>query len=214
MQTDAVLLCDPCQEQLQLVDWKERCPYCFTADFEVENRVCTACRENPPLLNRVAAAFDYIGPGASLIRHLKYSGKPYLAKGCAAYLAAQFLELDWPMPDVIIPVPITFTHWFERGYNQSRLLADHLGEILNKPVQEAIKRKSGEYSQAGLSKKQRLQLGSSQFSIKKDQQLQDKCLLLIDDVMTTGSTMRKCAEVLLQDCPASIYGLTVCCAIN
>jgi competence protein ComFC len=207
---DSHILCESCLSLLQLIDPAERCPHCFSAHYFRERRYCPECQRTPPLLNAIAAAFDYVGPAASLIRKLKYSEQSYLAKGCGAYLAAQFLQLEWPLPDVIIPVPISLTHLLERGYNQSLLIAKSMAEILNCPVQDALYRGSGDYSQAGLSRKQRMQLDGSLFSLKIDQQLRDKTLLVIDDVMTTGSTLRKCAEALMEECPAKIYGLAIC----
>lgn len=210
---DTHILCESCLSLLQLIVPAERCPCCFSARYSCESRHCPECQRTPPQLNAIAAAFDYVGPAATLVRKLKYSEQSYLAKGCGAYLTAQFLQLEWPMPDVIIPVPIALTHLLERGYNQSLLIAKSMSEILNCPVQEALYRGSGDYSQAGLSRKQRMELDGLLFSLKKDQQLQDKTVLLIDDVMTTGSTMRKCAEALMEECPAKIYGLAICRAI-
>ena len=73
----------------------------------------------PSQFHCIAAAFDYVGPAASLVKKLKYGNQPYLVKGMAGYLVAQFNELQWPFPDAIIPVPLSFSHWLERGYNQS-----------------------------------------------------------------------------------------------
>lgn len=211
---DSHLLCADCLSLLELIDTTDRCPHCFSLEYSPEKRLCGICKKNYPVLNGLASTFEYVGPAATLIRKLKYSDQAYLAKGCGAYMAAQFLELDWPMPDVIVPVPIAFTHLLERGYNQSELLGQSLSELLQCPVQEALKRKSGDYSQAGLNHEQRIKLEGSSITIKPNQNLQDKNILLVDDVMTSGSTMRKCAEALLSDCPASIYGLTVCCAVK
>lgn len=208
------LLCGTCLSLLELIDPKERCPRCFSPDFFPEKLLCSECIRSKPICDAIAAAFDYVGPAATLIQKLKYGDQSYLAKGCGGYLAAQFLRLGWPIPDVIVPVPISLAHWMERGFNQSLLLAQTLSGILNVPVQEALKRKSGDYSQAGLSRSQRVKLDGATVHLKKAQQLQDKCVLLIDDVMTTGSTMRKCAEAMLEECPAHIYGLAVCRAIK
>ncbi len=46
---------------------------------------------------------------------MKYSNQPYLAKGAGAYLAVQLMNLEWPMPDVIVPVPLTLVHCISRG---------------------------------------------------------------------------------------------------
>lgn len=209
--SDSHLLCGDCLGLLELIEPSERCPYCFSYCYE--QKVCSDCRKRHPIFNGLAASFDYVGPAETLVRRLKYSDQPYLAKGCGAYLSAQFLRLEWPIPDVIVPVPIALTHWLERGYNQSLLIAETFSEILERPVQDALLRKSGDYSQAGLSLAQREKLEGNTISLRKNQNLQDKIILLVDDVMTSGNTMRKCAETLLSDCPSQIYGLTFCKAI-
>lgn len=211
MDADAHLLCRHCLELMELIDPVDRCPFCFSV---TPSRMCAGCSRTPSVLQGVAAAFDYIGPAACLVRKLKYGDLSYLSQGCAGYLAAQFLRLEWPMPDLITPVPIAFTHWIERGYNQSQLLARDLGVILNCPVQETLVRKSGDYSQAGLTRKQRMALDGTCIQLKGKQECKDKNILLIDDVLTTGSTMRKCAEALMEASPANIYGLALCRALK
>jgi ComF family protein len=164
-------------------------------------------------LDKIAAAFDYEGPAATLMRQLKYGGQSYLAQGAGAYLTAQFLRLEWPMPDYIIPVPMSFMHWLDRGYNQSLLLAESMGEMIQRPVQDILYRRSGDYSQAGLSRWQRQELDGRTIRLNATLDLRDKTVLLVDDVMTTGSTIRKCAEVLMEAAPARIYGLVLCKAV-
>jgi ComF family protein len=127
-------------------------------------------------------------------------------------MAMQFIDLGWPIPDLIVPVPISWTHWLGRGYNQSLLLAEVISSILGSPVKDIIKRQSGDYSQAGLSRSSRLKLSKGNFSLKPNADVADRVVLLIDDVMTTGSTLRRCAEQLLIQCPREIYALTLCCA--
>lgn len=214
LQDDNPLLCEICLDLLTLIDPAERCPHCFSADFYHSKQQCPDCHRQKPILNRMAAAFDYVGPAATLVKSMKYSNKPYLCEGLSGYLAAQFLKLQWPMPDLIAPVPIAFTHWIQRGYNQSQLLSQGLSKLLNCPHQEVLTRKSGDYSQAGLTRKQRMTLNGQKISLKANVNLQDKIILLVDDVTTTGSTLRKCAEILIEGCPSHIYGLTVCRSIK
>jgi ComF family protein len=158
----------------------------------------------------MAAAFDYEGPAVSLVRRLKYAHQPYLAQGMAAFLVAQFDRLQWSMLDVIIPVPLSFTRWLERGYNQSALLAEEMGRLLQRPVWHALKRRSGDFSQAALSLEQRRTLGGKGFRRNSTYALQGKVLLVIDDVMTSGLTLRHCAEALNEGIPAALYALTFC----
>lgn len=210
----SLIFCKSCANMLQLIDPSQRCPLCFSVDVSSREAICQDCLQSNPPLNGLASAFDYLGPAATLIRHLKYADQPYLAKGIGGYLAAQFLRLGWPLPDLVVPIPLAFTHWLNRGYNQSELIGKHFCEILDIPFEDILKRKSGDYSQAGLSKKQRLALGGEKIYLKRREKLYDKRILLIDDVMTTGTTLRRCAETLMEDCPSAIYGLTVCRSIH
>ena len=99
---------------------------------------------------------------------------------------------------------------FERGYNQSKLIADVLGDILKCPVQDVLKRRSGDFSQAGLSHQQRLELDADAIILKGSPDLYEKHILLVDDVMTTGSSLCCCAEVLRGCCPSNINAITIC----
>lgn len=214
MEERTCYFCKACVEELQLIDPKERCPFCFSTEFCPERKQCATCQNKESDLHRCAAAFDYLGPAASFIRKLKYGNQPHLAEGAAAFLVAQWAELGWPMPDLIAPVPISFTHWLDRGYNQSALLAEGVAKLLDRPVHLPLKRISGDYSQAGMNLKQRNLLKSSTLKLDKRHQLYDRCILLIDDVMTTGSTLGRCAEVLAEGCPTEIYALTFCRAVK
>ena len=199
-----------CAAQLDLIDPQERCPYCFSADYDPKQRVCYPCYVEAPVFKRCAAAFDYQGPAASLVLKMKYANQPYLAKGAGAYLAIQHMNLHWPKPDLIVPVPLTLVHRISRGYNQSLLLAESLGNILKCPVQEVLCRRWLDYSQAGMSKAQRLKLEPDSFSLKKRIDIRDKVILLVDDVMTSGRTLNCCAETLYTGFPKAVYGLSLC----
>lgn len=208
------IFCAECFDKLELIDPLERCPYCFTSDYCPERRVCEQCIDRSPVLNRMASSLDYIGPSVSLVRAMKYANQLYLARGAAAFLAAQLSQLDWPFPDVIVPVPMPISRWMQRGYNQSDLIAQQLARLIDRPLCRALRRSSGDFSQAGLNRLQRLELNAQSFQLTRRVKLEDQCILLVDDVLTTGSTLRCCGEVLLEGCPQSIYGLTVCRAIT
>lgn len=207
---DSSLLCESCALLLELLDPEERCPFCFGLKRNQSSHECLFCCRNPSLLYHTGAAFDYIGPAATLVKKLKYGNQPHLARGLAAFLVAQFDRLNWPLPDALIPVPLSFSHWLERGYNQSALLAEEMGSLLGLPVWNALKRRSGDFSQAGLTFTQRMELNGQPFKLRKKYSLQSRTFILIDDVMTSGTTLRKCAECLMEAGPACVYALTVC----
>lgn len=203
-------LCSDCQGLLELIEVSRRCPLCFASDYCPTLHACGGCKKTRSLLTAAGSAFDHIGPAATLVQQMKYGGQRHLAKGAAAYLAIQFLTLQWPLPDLIVPVPISSVRHFERGYNQSYELALGLADFLKRPAINALKRRSGGYSQAGLTRSLRLELNADSFQVKKSIDLQDKIVLLIDDVTTTGSTLNCCAEALQEHCPQAIYALTLC----
>ena len=206
----SLVLCETCGMLLELISPERRCPLCFNPLSDHESLLCTFCSNDSTHYTAVGAAFDYEGPAASLVRRLKYSNQPYLAQGMAAFLVAQFDRLNWPLPDALVPVPLSFVHWLERGYNQSALLAEEMWALLQCPVWPILKRQSGDFSQAALNLEQRKALEGGRFKVDSSKSLQGKTLLLIDDVMTSGLTLQRCAEVIKGEEPKALYALTFC----
>lgn len=197
--------CMACMEEFSLIEPRNRCPLCFAESEMAKLSACLDCRRRPPVLTRIAAACDQTGSVQTLLTQLR-NGSPYLAKGAGALMAAQLLQLNWPLPDLLVPVPIPFTRWFERGYNQSRLLADQVGKIIDRPVKEILKRKSGDVAQSKMSREQRLALSGDNFVLKAEP-LKGKTVLLVDDQLATGTTLRRCGELLFDEQPKAVYGL-------
>ena len=204
--TSGSLLCDTCGSLFELLSQKDQCPYCFAHEHNKNN----PCQIRNSAIYRAAAALEYSGPAATLVKQLKYHRQSHIAKGLGAFLTTQFLSLNWPTPDIIIPVPQTFFQRVSRGYNHSELLAKALAESIGVSVGNVLKRCGSTLPQAAQTKEQRKQLSTSNFKLKKND-LGDKMILLVDDVMTTRATLRACAEVLETAYPKKIYALTVCC---
>lgn len=209
-----LLLCQECLSHLQLIDPCDRCHYCFFPEVVASHRVCADCLKQPPLFQRLGAAFDYMGPAGSLVKALKYNNRSDIAPGMSAYLVAQFFQLNWPIPDLVVPVPISRVRRFIRGYNQCELLGRDFAKALDRPLVKALVRKSGDYPQASLLHHQRKILQSSQFSLARKAEVHDRTILLIDDVVTTSRTLMMCSEVLLEGGAAKIYALTFCRALD
>ena len=171
---------------------------------------CAACREKPRLYQGLASAFDHFGPAAAIIRELKYSGRFQFAKDAAAFMVIQFIRLNWPIPDLIVRLPQSFLRGLFRGYNQSLLIAKEFGKLIERPVVDVLKKRSGEFSQTGLNRSQRNELSQDAFRWKNRSDFTGKTLLVIDDVMTTATTLRHCGAVLQESFPRRIYGMTLC----
>ena len=216
LEESSKIFCSACFSHLALINPLERCSFCFSEKQNQKIR-CKECYDRGLGVFGVASAFDYGGPAETLVKRFKYSGKGYLAKSAGGFLLAQFSQLEWPIPDIIIPVPLSISHFMIRRYNQSFLLAQELGKFLERPVQNILKRREGDYSQARLSKKERRQLSEDSIYLKSKKSsslLKRKTILLVDDVLTTGTTIKRCAEAIFEGDPAVIYAITLCRTIG
>jgi predicted amidophosphoribosyltransferase len=157
-----------------------------------------------------ASAFERRGPAADLVCHFRNHASPGLAKTMAAFMVVQWDHLQWPLPDLIIPVAQSLVHRLVRGHSTSLMLSIEIGALLQRPVKQLLRRRIADYSQEGLSLEQRRLLNKGAFTWKKREYLSGKTLLLIDDFHVTGTTLKRCAEVLQEGFPKKIYALTFC----
>ncbi len=211
MKNHAYPFCFSCKEELELLNPEYRCVHCFSL-LEEKKMLCENCAQQKAPYKRVASVFEYLSPAGSLVKALKYQSRVDFAKTLAAFMVIQFEQLGWPRPELIVPAPQTWLRSLERGFNQSKLIAEHMSEMLEIEMQDVLKRKAGGFSQNKLSKEARKDLDESLFTLKKNADLSDKVILLIDDVMTTSSTIRCCGKALQEGLPKSIYALTFCFA--
>ena len=134
---------------------------------------------------------------------MKYGGLFALAKPLAQIMAGAWPEWEHK-PDAILPIPLHRRRQRRRGFNQSALLAVHLGRQLDIPVnQQAMKRVRHTNPQTGLSPKDRLENVRGAF-LADSRLVDNKQILLIDDVYTTGATMSAAAGALLASGAAGV----------
>ncbi len=198
----------PCGMLLDPLEIPDRCTTCF--NLKAPDRPCLLCHRIKIPYRAIGAVFDYDGPASSLIKQLKYGNLDYLASPMGAYMTTQFIELNWPLPDLIVPVPIAAPHLISRGFNQSQLLAQTISTLLQRPLMLCLGRYAGNYSQAGLNREQRMETKKNTITLLTKEQVKNQTILLIDDVMTTGNTLRNCAKVLQQGSPKEVFVLTFC----
>lgn len=201
-------LCETCLQEAQPVG-KDICVLC--GNPLTSRGVCHRCRQTPPEpLRGIRGVYFYNGPIAQGIRSLKYHGvralAPILADGLIAYIQAQPLHIDF-----LAPVPLHAEKQAARGFNQSELLAQAVARALNIPLRtDLVQRIRPTAPQARLDRSQRLQNVSGAFAALPGVHLQHQpTLLLIDDVATTGATLRACAQALKQAGAGDVWALTV-----
>jgi len=130
-------------------------------------------------------------------------------------LGASFNPFTDQHYDVILPVPLHIERLRWRGFNQSLLLAQAIGQRQQTRVDPfLLERTRPTIPQTQLSEKERRNNVRGAFAINKPQSLQEKCILLIDDVYTSGTTVDECARVLRQHGAAAVDVFTLARAVS
>jgi ComF family protein len=174
---------------------------------------CPNCAryKNHSLVYTRAAAL-HTSPLRDAIHAFKYESQPTLAPLLARYLVAAYAGAPWSkLPQAItavVPVPLHEQRLAERGYNQAQLLAESFCRVVGLPVQPAwLERIRETRQQVGLGPSERRANVAGAFAATSA--VAGQCLLLIDDVYTTGATLRACAESALAAGSHAVYGLTL-----
>lgn len=133
-----------------------------------------------------------------LLHELKYKDKQEIGVYLGKQLGYALKQTDWiKSVDGIVPVPLHPKKEAARGYNQSRLIAEGLNEILQLPIcDRQLYRSRHTESQTKKSREERIENMSNVFAVKGKESLTGKHLLLVDDVLTTGATLEACALAL------------------
>jgi len=170
--------------------------YHLVADNPIEKRFWGKV----PICRGTAFFFFQKGsPFQKLLHHLKYKGNKEIGKVLGKYAAADLLESpDFASVDVIIPVPLHPNKYKKRGYNQSEWIGKGLSEIFGKPQDTtSLLRVQENATQTKKSVFERFENTAGIFELKDNTTLAGKHVLLVDDVLTTGSTLEACIRALL-----------------
>lgn len=154
-----------------------------------------------PIENAAALFFYYShSDSTNVILKFKYNGNWNYAEDMGRIAAYEFMEYDFFNGiDAIVPIPITKKRERERGYNQSYHIALGVKTITGLPIiNDAVKRTSFTESQTQKSSLERKENVKNAFKLVNGEKVRGKHILIIDDVVTTGSTITSCAEELMK----------------
>ncbi|KKQ94998.1 MAG: Phosphoribosyltransferase [candidate division CPR2 bacterium GW2011_GWC1_39_9] len=177
-------LCEKCEKEIILVSDK-KCLFCGRI---MDKRVCDKCRKEFRVKNGVAYCYYREGPVKNIVWNLKFRGKKELAQ-----VMAEKIKLLPNLENfVLVPVPLDKKRFRERGYNQSFLIAKHLAFESNLKTKDCL-RKESRKPQMDLKKKDRQKNLEGAYTVIGEV---PKKVILVDDVLTTGSTIKECVKVL------------------
>jgi len=196
--------CDECND-LIIAPKGRTCPAC---GFPPEKgMVCSICEDWP---NRVLVRpfAHYRKPLSSAILKLKYRSDQALANEMASWLISVYHRMGWKV-DCVVPVPLADVRYRQRGYNQVALIATSFAKELKLPFfADALKRVRETQSQVGLDRQERHQNVEGVFCADS-RIITDQSIVLIDDLLTSGATMKNCAIALLNAGAVQVFCLTI-----
>ncbi len=187
-------LCQDCAQGLERIT--SCCPCCGRSN---NGTLCDDCAKERYFL-KTTAPFKYISGAKGMVRALKYKNCVFLAPIMAADMAPM---CDFDNIDLVTSVPARRSSFARRGYNQSSYLAYYLSKIINLPFEHLLAFGGNTRSQHLLAKNQRrFNYVDSIFCIKD---ISGKSMLLVDDILTTGSTANACAKALIKCGASAVY---------
>lgn len=179
--------CDYCHALFTAVPRCTRCGLPMSRDGEV----CGACLVAPPKWHRLYCVGDYQPPLSQMVHKFKYERQFWHASKLASLLSERVVQ----KPDLITCVPLHWRRYWWRGFNQSEQLAISVSQTLKVDYQPLFRRIRATPQQQGLTKRQREQNLQQAFEMCRNVEVDH--VAIIDDVLTTGSTVAHLCQLLL-----------------
>lgn len=190
-------------------------PFCATCSQPFDGAItesfsCANCSQRVLHFEAAISAFRSRGIVRKLIHEFKYTRQIYLRYPVADWLIETLDDprLDGRRFDRVIPVPLHPTRKRERGFNQAELLAELLARRAGLTMQAALERIRYTTTQTAFDRAERMENLHNAFRLRKKADVRGLRVLLIDDVMTTGSTLSECARVLKAGGAISVHAAT------
>ncbi|RDY25357.1 ComF family protein [Romboutsia weinsteinii] len=205
-------MCKSCFEELHFIlDGCVKCgkPIINHSLEKQEISGCSYCFNKSFYFDRAISCIEYNDTSKKMILGLKYNNKTYMSKYIATIMKEK-LEVEGLEFDYILFVPLHKRRLKKRGFNQSEKIAKHLGKEISAQVIDSIYRKSYTKMLYKLKKQERFQELKNVFAIKHSKNLlNNKNILLVDDIFTTGATTNEISKLLKETGVNKIYIMTL-----
>lgn len=210
-------ICEACMEALHFCS-PPFCPVCGTpfADQTAANHPCETCLLSPPPFAVARSLAVYEGALQDMIHRYKYGRDTAVGE----FLGAMMADFPFPAFDcqdytMVMPVPLHTKRLRERGFNQSLLLARAIAKHHKLKLDYlSLTRTIPTPPQTTFGRQEREENVKGAFSVKRPSKLQGEKVILVDDVYTTGSTVRECARALKRSGVTTVAVLTLSRALS
>ena len=193
-----------------------RCVFCGKLLQKGMRDFCTPCRLRLPIchqqwdlgpeLRGTAVALQYTGIVRTALLRFKFHDRPVYAHSFAPLLAAAASTLPMDSIDSITWIPVSRRRKRQRGYDQTFLLARDIASILNRPLESVLQKTRDNRPQSTLRSAEARQSNvTGVYRLRKGAACAGKHYLLLDDILTTGSTAREAARTLLSAGASAVY---------
>ena len=211
-QDSGILLCQLCKATAPRI----QPPFCRCCSRPFEGAIdgefsCPNCEDRALAFDCVVSIYQAKGVLRDLIHRFKYGGHFHLRRVLTEILleAMQDSRLQATPVDCLVPVPLHPARLRERGFNQADALAEALSKRARVPVRHCIERRLYTNTQTRFDRMERMRNLRNAFALRKNSDVRGKHLVLLDDVLTTGSTLHECALVLRAAGAESVRAVTV-----
>lgn len=200
-------VCKNCWEEIELI----KTPICYRCYQLSEGfKLCATCRRQQAL-NRVIVCAHWHASLKKIVYGLKYR-RVRVVVNLLGTLLSQAIDGFISNQDVIIvPVPLHRSRYWQRGFNQAESLARVVAEQNHWPIATALIRSKPTLPQFGLNKMTRKHNLSGAFLLRQGYHslINGKTVIIVDDIVTTGSTLNECAKILRQSGAKEVWGLVL-----
>lgn len=212
-------VCEGCWKTLAILP-APFCPYCksFLEDEKTvfEHRCVYLSKPEDRKIFTARSLGTFDDYYQKLIHRFKYDKKIPLGKRLAQSLGQIVAQdEDFASCDLVIPVPLHRARHRERGFNQSEVLAEGVSQAINLPlVKDILKRKKNTKDQTYLNAQQRTENVRDAFMVIQPERINERDVILVDDVITTGATLNECTRMLQKAGAKRIFAVTLAVVVD
>lgn len=205
-------ICSDCLNRLPLVQVNGCCRQCGRPAEKLDGEfLCEDCRTHHPKFDRVASAFYFENETREMVNAFKFRNHYWLRDDFVDWLEGT-VRARFRVDEIegVLPMPSTLWHRLDRGYNQCVYLTKALAKRINRPYLRGVLWRAGNPKrQGGLNEHDRRTNIKGTFAVHRPQLIRKKTILVVDDILTTGSTLSECAAELKQAGARRVWCVTL-----